>query len=130
MKAKSTSTRTAAARLTVGRWAARALCAGFLCLWAAHAAAAPNVVVIMADDQPVLDGRLLQVLPHVRQTFIDHGLTFTDFHSETPLCCPARAGFLTGQHTFNHGVVWNDATLFDPSMTLATQLQAAGYYTI
>src|SRR5262249_31238624 len=36
---------------------------------------------------------------------------------------------LTGQHTHNHGVTVNLARLFDPRMTVATQLQGAGYYT-
>src|SRR5262249_6751799 len=35
----------------------------------------------------------------------------------------------TGQHTHNHGVTLNDARLFDPSMTIATQLHDDGYTT-
>src|SRR5437660_1573017 len=58
------------------------------------------------------------------------GTTFSNFHLETPLCCPARAGFLTGQHTLNHGVTKNVASMFKPSMTLATQLHALGYWTM
>lgn len=90
----------------------------------------PNVVVIMVDDLPPLDHRLYAALPVIRETFLRHGLEFTDFHSETPLCCPARVGFLTGQHTFHHGVDRNSATLFRPEMTLATQLRRAGYQTM
>jgi N-acetylglucosamine-6-sulfatase len=60
---------------------------------------------------------------------VEQGVTFSDFHTETPQCCPGRAGFLTGLHTPNHGVIENDARLFRPRMTLATQLRAAGYHT-
>jgi N-acetylglucosamine-6-sulfatase len=99
---------------------------------AAHAAPTgqPNIVVILIDDQPPLDGRLLRYEPAVRDQIAARGATFSDFHSESPLCCPARAGYLTGQHTHNHGVYDNDANLFDPTMTVATQLQRAGYYTM
>jgi arylsulfatase A-like enzyme len=90
----------------------------------------PNVVVIMVDDLPPLDERIYAVLPTIRETFVKHGINFTDFHSETPLCCPARVGFLTGQNTFHHGVDRNNASLFRPAMSLATQLKAAGYQTM
>ena len=88
--------------------------------------AQPNIVVIMVDDQPVLDGRLLAYEPTVRDQIAAQGATFGDFHSESPLCCPARVGFLTGQHTHNHGVTDNAASLFDPAMTIATQLHGVG----
>lgn len=90
----------------------------------------PNVVVILLDDVPPLDGRLWSVLPTVRRLFVEHGLELTDFHGETPVCCPGRAGFLTGLHTHHHGVVRNDGRLFRPRMTLATQMRRAGYHTI
>jgi N-acetylglucosamine-6-sulfatase len=89
----------------------------------------PNVVFIIADDQAAQDEALVQMMPTVKDVFADHGVSFSDFHSESPLCCPARAGFFTGQHTHNHGVDQNNAGLFNPAMTIATQLQAAGYYT-
>jgi N-acetylglucosamine-6-sulfatase len=89
----------------------------------------PNIVIVLTDDEPLVDGRLIPFEPNV-EAFADHGVTFTDFHSETPICCPARAGLLTGQHTHNHGVYANNASLFDPQMTIATQLQSVGYYTM
>jgi N-acetylglucosamine-6-sulfatase len=90
----------------------------------------PNVVVIMVDDLPPLDRRIYEMLPAIRETFFKHGVQFSDFHSETPLCCPARVGFLTGQNTFHHGVDINRAKLFHPQMSLATQLQSVGYQTM
>jgi N-acetylglucosamine-6-sulfatase len=88
----------------------------------------PDVVVIMTDDQPALDGRLMQFMPNAYATFVAHGVTFTDFRAD-PLCCSARAGFFTGQYAFHHGVTQNQASLLDPRMTLATQLHAIGYHT-
>jgi len=95
----------------------------------AATAASPDVVVILVDDLPEMDGRLWQLMPNIRQTFVEDGLTFTDAHVESPLCCPGRAGYLTGLHTFNHGVTVNDVSLFDDSMTVASQVQEAGYFT-
>ena len=52
-------------------------------------------------------------------------------YDETPLCCPARATFLTGRHTFHHGVTRNDGR---PPAThrrpCAVALHDAGYHTI
>ena len=90
----------------------------------------PNIVMVITDDQPALDGRLLQFEPTVKSIFVDHGVNFTDFHSETPLCCPARAGFFTGLHTHNHHVTQNRATQFDPTETIATELSGVGYHTM
>jgi N-acetylglucosamine-6-sulfatase len=92
-------------------------------------ASRPNVVVVIVDDHPALDGRLERFMPEVRSLFLEGGVTFSDFHSESPLCCPARAGFLTGQHTHNHHVFSNNSRLFDPAMSIATQLDGVGYHT-
>jgi len=60
-------------------------------------------------------------------------VTWRNAFAPTPLCCPSRASFLTGEYTHNHGVMsHNDPwgyQLFDDSRTLATALQAAGYRT-
>lgn len=89
----------------------------------------PNVVVILVDDLAEIGRSLWQRMPNIRETFLRHGVTFTDAHGESPLCCPGRAGFLTGLHTFHHGVTVNDVALLDDSMTLGTQFQEAGYFT-
>ena len=89
----------------------------------------PDIVVFMLDDVPQLDGRLWRYLPNIRRTFIQQGVRFNEMYGESPLCCPGRAGWLTGQHTFNHGVDENDVRLLDPSETLATELDAEGYET-
>jgi N-acetylglucosamine-6-sulfatase len=93
-------------------------------------ASTPDVVVILLDDLPQIDGRMWAHLPTIRDTFIDHGVRFTNAFVETPLCCPSRASYLTGQHTHRHGVINNDGRRFDPSTTIATELDAIGYHTM
>ncbi|MEO7119200.1 MAG: sulfatase-like hydrolase/transferase [Candidatus Limnocylindrales bacterium] len=90
----------------------------------------PNIVFILVDDLGAIDDRVLDRLPEIKDTFVDHGTRFSDFYGETALCCPGRAGFLTGLHTHHHNVIRNDARLLDPSMTVATQLHSVGYRTI
>lgn len=90
----------------------------------------PNVVMLLLDDVPYLNPTTpWQATPQIAATFLEHGVSFSDFHGETPLCCPGRAGFLTGLHTYNHHVTWNSAALFNPAMSLATALHDQGYYT-
>ena len=91
---------------------------------AAAAQAQPNVVVIMLDDMRYDD---LSTLPRIRSRIGDAGVSFTDFYSPFPLCCPARSTLLTGQYAHNHGVLSNTAPTggyreFRDSSTLATWL--------
>lgn len=96
----------------------------------APAAKRPNIVVVMADDMRVDD---LAFAPRLRRLVAAHGVTFENSFSPFPLCCPARASFLTGQYAHNHGVYWHEPPYgyggFDDSRTLATSLQDAGYRT-
>jgi arylsulfatase A-like enzyme len=87
--------------------------------------------VVYVDDVAPLDGRLWseERTPRIRQWIVDRGLTFSNAIGESPLCCPARANLLTGLHTHNHGVTRNEATLFDPRVTIASELHAVGYRT-
>lgn len=91
---------------------------------------APNIVVVMADDMRTDE---LLHMPSLRATVAEHGLTFQNSFSPYPLCCPARASFLTGRYAHNHRVYWHEAPYgygaFDDSRTLATSLRAAGYST-
>jgi N-acetylglucosamine-6-sulfatase len=89
-----------------------------------------DVIVVMVDDLGAIDERILSRLPNIKSLWIDGGLRFDSAYAETPLCCPGRASFLTGQHTRAHGVVENDARLLDPSRTIATALRGAGYWTV
>lgn len=72
---------------------------------AAAPADRPNIVVITTDDQNVGD---LRHMPFTRQLVGAAGTSFSDAVSTFPLCCPARATILTGQHAHNHGVLANN----------------------
>jgi arylsulfatase A-like enzyme len=95
--------------------------------------ARPNVIVVMADDQ---GAGMMRALPKTQRLLGDRGATFTNAIASYPLCCPARATFLTGQYAHNHGVKGNNPrsgggyrALIDPERNLAAWLQASGYDT-
>jgi arylsulfatase A-like enzyme len=90
----------------------------------------PDIVAIVLDDIPPLDGRLWDRLPNIRRAFVEQGTEFVDAHVETPTCTPGRAGLLTGLHSHHHGAYRTDGSDFDPGETIATELQAEGYHTI
>ncbi|NUR07833.1 MAG: sulfatase [Nocardioidaceae bacterium] len=90
----------------------------------------PNVVVFMTDDMRYDD---LRFMPHVHRLIGDQGVTFTNTFSPQPLCCPARASFLTGEYSHNHHV-WSHVAPYgfqalDDSSTLPVWLNRAGYDT-
>ena len=93
-------------------------------------ASRPNVVMVMADDMRADD---LRFMPHVRKELVGTGLTFENSFSPYPLCCPARASFLTGRYAHNHHVFSHEDPYgfqsFDDRRTLATALRARGYRT-
>ncbi len=90
----------------------------------------PNIVMVMADDMRTDD---LRFMPSVRRLLKDRGLEFRNSFSPYPLCCPARASFLTGRYAHNHHVYSHASPYgfksFDDRRTLATALRASGYNT-
>ncbi len=58
----------------------------------------------MTDDQATTD---VALMPNVRRLLAKQGTTFADAIDSFPLCCPARATFITGQYAHNHGVGGN-----------------------
>ena len=91
----------------------------------------PNILVVMTDDQAAAD---VAQMPNVKRLLAKRGTTFADAIDSFPLCCPARATFITGQYAHNHGVDGN----FYPygwygmrgrGNTLPRWLQKAGYRT-
>lgn len=94
-------------------------------------AARPNILVILTDDQRLDD---MRVLPKTEALIAQPGTTFSQAYVATPLCCPSRATFLTGQYAHNNQVLDNGPPLggygrLDHSSTLAVWMQEAGYYT-
>ena len=117
---------------------ALALAAGLAAHFAAadEAAAAstgepPNFLIVLADDQ-AQNSFKRAYMPHTFADIVDRGTRFRDGVAAPPLCCPDRAGILTGQYPHNHGVFSNDPgypTLRDPGDTLPVWLSQAGYRT-
>jgi N-acetylglucosamine-6-sulfatase len=91
--------------------------------------ATPNVVVIVTDDQTVSQFSR-RTMPRTHRLLVDEGTAFTNAVVTTPLCCPSRASFLTGQYTHNNGVVSNTyLKLTEKENVLPAWLQHAGYTT-
>ncbi len=100
-------------------------------LWASTACAAPNIVMIVSDDQ---DTASMEIMPTVQKKLVQEGTTFSNAFVSLSLCCPSRSTFLTGQYAHNHGVFDNDMPdggypKLDHTKTLAVWLKNSGYHT-
>ena len=96
----------------------------------------PNIILIVADDLGYGDvgcyGNSVNKTPHI-DALADGGLTFTDFHSNGPVCSPTRAALLTGRYQQRAGVESalgeNEPGLMTHERTIASCLRDAGYTT-
>jgi N-acetylglucosamine-6-sulfatase len=95
--------------------------------------ARPNFIVVLTDD---LDVRLWAELS-LSKTI--GGRQFEQAFVTSPLCCPSKASFLTGQYASHHRVLTNSPPLGGHYAALATGLEActlpvwlqqAGYRTL
>jgi len=71
-------------------------------------------------------------MPHTFSWIAGGGTIFSNGLAAPPLCCPDRAGVLTGQYPHDNGVFSNDpgyASLLDKHTTLPVWLRRAGYRT-
>lgn len=80
--------------------------------WAAKVSAQqkPNIVFILSDDAGYADfsfmsNRLIPT-PNI-DAIAKHGIKFTDAHVTAAVCCPSRAGLLTGINQAEYGHVYN-----------------------
>jgi N-acetylglucosamine-6-sulfatase len=92
---------------------------------------APSFLVVLVDDQ-AKNSFTRSYMPITFRQIVDHGTTFTNGLAAPPLCCPDRAGIITGQYPHNHGVFANRPgypDLRDPDNTLPVWLRRAGYRT-
>src|SRR5262245_17753668 len=85
----------------------------------------------MTDDMRTDD---LRWMPMTRRMIAAQGARFANSFSPNPLCCPARASFLNGEYTHNHGV-WSARgpygfQAFNDRRTLPVWLRRAGYHTL
>jgi N-acetylglucosamine-6-sulfatase len=96
------------------------------------APARPNVIVVLTDDETVNELYTPGAMPETLKRLAAPGTTFTNSIVSSPLCCPSRAGFLTGEYPHNSGVFDNEpgyGSLIDKNSTIYGWLAAAGYRT-
>jgi N-acetylglucosamine-6-sulfatase len=100
----------------------------------AASVAAPNIVVIMTDDQATSS---LAYMPKLQALIAEQGVTFDNSFVNLSLCAPSRASFMTGQAAHNHGIKanspldkggWESFKDREPDV-LPVWLQRAGYNT-
>ncbi len=108
------------------------------CWSRAARAAAPNVVLIFADDLGYGDlgcyGSNTIRTPHLDR-MAAAGIRFTDYRSPCSVCSPSRAALLTGRYPSRCGVpfavggVYSDLGLEESEVTIAELAKGRGYRT-
>ena len=92
----------------------------------------PNIIYVFADQWRAQDtgyaGNRQVRTPHLDR-LAAQSVNFTHSVAGIPVCCPARACLLTGQHALTHGVFVNDVHLADDAVSMAKLYKAAGYDT-
>ena len=91
---------------------------------------APNIVVIVTDDQP---RGLMDAMPFARNYLRTNGVNFLNAYAPAALCAVSRSSLLTGLPAHDHGV-WGNTPPYgwmalDESDTIAVKLKALGYRT-
>ncbi len=84
----------------------------------------PNVIIILADDLGCGDMSLYNgwiKTPRIDQ-MAREGVRFTDFHSNSSVCSPTRAAFLTGRYQQRVGIIDVIARHLDTPGLEATEL--------
>jgi len=67
----------------------------------------PHIVHVLTDDQD-LTLRSMQAMPQLSALVNKAGgFNFTNAFVATPICCPSRASYLSGQYTHNHRTLQN-----------------------
>jgi arylsulfatase len=94
----------------------------------------PNLLLITTDQQRFdtlhAAGNDALFTPHLNW-LADTGIRFRRCYSDAPVCAPARATIMTGQHAWHHGQVSNSGAVSPMAdrPTLPGLLTAAGYQT-
>ena len=94
---------------------------------------APNIILLMADDQGWGDAGY-QGHPDLQTPGLDSmardGMRFNRFYAGAPVCSPTRGSALTGRHPYRYGVFFaNTGHLLDREVTIAELLKTRGYAT-
>lgn len=110
-----------------------------LLVCALRAAAAPNIVFILADDLGYGDLRCFNANGKIPTPHLDRlaaeGLRFTDAHSASAVCTPTRYALLTGRYCWRSrlkkGVLggWSPHLIEESRATVASVLRDRGYVT-
>jgi N-acetylglucosamine-6-sulfatase len=119
------------AMLTVGAIAAAVLALPTSGAGAGASSTPPNILLVLVDDQ-AMNTFKPTYMPQTYRWIVRRGTKFTSGLAAPPLCCPDRAGILTGQYPHNNDVFSNDpgyASLNDKGDVLPVWLQRAGYTT-
>lgn len=108
-------------------------CLALACVTSVAAALeAPNVVLVMADDQGWGDMGY-QGHPHVKTPNFDalakEGVRFDQFHAAAPVCSPTRGSVMTGRNPNRFGCFSWGNSLRPQETTVAEALKTAGYAT-
>jgi N-acetylglucosamine-6-sulfatase len=114
---------------------AKSLTALVALLWllsASSAAAQPNIILIVSDDQRA---ESMPYMATVRSELIGKGVRFANSFTAIPNCCPSRSSLFTGLYPHSHGVWANSGEaggfgVFRDRQTLPVWLNDAGYETL
>lgn len=68
------------------------------------AAAPPNIVMVLTDDQRLED---IEHMPILQRLLVREGMSFQNFFSNVSLCCPSRTSILRGQFAHNTAIYTN-----------------------
>ena len=94
-----------------------------------------NIVLIICDDLndyiEGLGGHPQAITPNIKQ-LAQEGISFTNAHSNNPVCAPSRSSFLTGiyPHTSKNlfWAKWYENPVLKNSKTIMEYFKDAGYY--
>ncbi len=95
---------------------------------------APNILLIVSDQERQRDWIPEGFNLPARQRLMDEGLEFTRYYTHTSPCSPARGTLFTGQYLPVHGVNENcimpaNGELSTDAQTLGKLFRDKGYYT-
>jgi arylsulfatase A-like enzyme len=115
-----------------------------LCFAAASSLGAdePNILLIVADDAGYadfgfqhggIDGDFADLTPHLDR-LATNGVRFSSGYVTGPICCPSRAGMITGRYQQRFGFENNIQTFVNAGLpasesTIADHLKTLGYHT-
>ncbi len=96
----------------------------------------PNVIIVLADDAGYADfgfnGCKDLNTPNI-DMLAKQGIVFSDAHVSSTVCCPSRAGLITGRYQQRYGNECNEGEGFfglpKSELTLADRLKTVGYKT-